>query len=227
MKIGIGITTRNRKEVYETCIKQIAEYTTDYILYTYEDNSDVPYTDNCGTERIGVAKAKNKCLEYLYGQDCTHIFLFDDDCFPKDHKWTDKFINSGFPHLNFIPIKGLNVNILHTIGNVIITDMVFGCLLYFDVEKLGEVYFNDEFKIYGYEHCELTERIYRTCKQQYKYISLSDVTDYIYSYDYHMKWANELPEHHNSETAFRSSIDADEYKELVEANEKIYHNLVK
>lgn len=227
MKIGIGITTRNRKEVYETCIKQIAEYTPDYILYTYEDNSDVPYTDNCGTERIGVAKAKNKCLEYLYSQDCTHIFLFDDDCFPKDHNWIDKFINSGFPHLNFIPIKGLNVNILHTIGNVIITDMVFGCLLYFDVEKLGYIYFNDEFGIYGYEHCELTERIYRTGKQQYKYISLSDVTDYIYSYDYHMKCANELPKHHNSETAFSSSIDADEYKELVEANEKIYHNLVK
>jgi hypothetical protein len=41
-----------------------------------------------------------------------------------------------------------------------------------------------------------------------------------------MKWANELPEHHNSETAFRSSIDADEYKALVEANEKIYHKLI-
>jgi hypothetical protein len=31
-----------------------------------------------------VAKAKNKCLQYLYEQKCTHIFLFDDDCFPKD-----------------------------------------------------------------------------------------------------------------------------------------------
>jgi hypothetical protein len=42
-----------------------------------------------------------------------------------------------------------------------------------------------------------------------------------------MKWMEELPKHHNSEIAFRSSIDADEYKELVEVNEKIYHNLVK
>ena len=226
MKIGIGITTRNRKEVYETCIKQIAEFTTDYVIYTYEDCSDTPYTGNCGTERIGVAKAKNKCLQYLYDQQCTHIFLFDDDCFPKAHNWQSNFINSGFPHLNFVPIKGLEVKILNTIGNVIITDCVFGCLLYFDVEKLGKVYFNEIFEIYGYEHCELTERIYRTGKQEYKYITLSDITDYIYSYDYHMKWMQELPKHHNSETAFRSSVDADEYKKLVEANEKIYHTLV-
>lgn len=225
MKIGIGITTRNRKEVYEACLKYMTDFTQGCVLYTYEDCSDIPYTANCGTERIGVAKAKNKCLEYLYSQNCTHIFLFDDDTFPIIKEWYLPFIESKVGHLNYTPVDKVGTLVISKDNRVLSTDRVWGCMLYFNTELVGKPLYNEAFGIYGYEHCELTQRIFNQ-GNKYKFATLENISELIYSYDYDLNWLGKRPPLYDIEQPFTSSMHGENYKEFTEINEKIYHTLV-
>lgn len=69
-RFGVGVITVGRRPLH------------DYLL-----------PDNCkfrviyDTERRGVAWARNQCLQEL--DDCEHIFLFDDDCWPVMSGWAE------------------------------------------------------------------------------------------------------------------------------------------
>ena len=76
-KIGIGITTRDRNEVFAYTLSRLVEHLPkDCTLAIVDDNSKVPVVeaDYRFENNVGVARAKNKCLELL--KDCDHIFLF-------------------------------------------------------------------------------------------------------------------------------------------------------
>jgi hypothetical protein len=49
--------------------------------------------DSDDDNRLGIARAKNKCLEQL--DDCEHIFLFDDDCYPIKKGWHEIYIEAS------------------------------------------------------------------------------------------------------------------------------------
>lgn len=107
-KIGIGITTRNRNELIKQCVSNIIKFTCFDKLIVVDDASEIPVSiDGIEVYRFntqqGIARGKNKCIEYL--DDCEHIFLFDDDCWPIKEGWENTYIQyakeSGCNHFSY------------------------------------------------------------------------------------------------------------------------------
>ena len=100
MTIGIGLTTHNRRDVLELSLKHfIAFLPPDSKFVIVDDASEEPYESATFRfeENVGIAKAKNKCLELL--EDCEHIFIFDDDCYPIKDGWWAEYVASEEPNL--------------------------------------------------------------------------------------------------------------------------------
>ena len=97
--IGIGVTTRNRRSLAKKCITHILKNTVSpFNLVVVDDDSEVPYIDKrCNvvrnSPRKGIASSKNICLRELSGS--SHIFLFDDDCWPTVKGWEQKYIEAS------------------------------------------------------------------------------------------------------------------------------------
>lgn len=86
--IGIGITTRHRPTIFAKTLSQIKKFQPPNSKIVVVDDSD----DN-DKERLGIARAKNKCLAQL--KDCDHIFLFDDDLYPIKEGWAEFYIKAS------------------------------------------------------------------------------------------------------------------------------------
>src|SRR5690606_10124331 len=83
-RIGVGITTHNRPEIFAKTLAEMRKHLPPGAkLVVVDDASKEPVAeaDYRFEENAGIARAKNKCLELLDG--CEHIFLFDDDCYPR------------------------------------------------------------------------------------------------------------------------------------------------
>lgn len=135
--IAICITTRNRpntfakteSEIYR--LKPIGAY-----IFLVDDASDeYVLHDYRFSERAGIPRAKNKCLELAMSSGAEHIFLFDDDCYPIAKDWHLPYINSPYKHLCYTfakRISGDNSHSFHQMGN--------GCMMYFHrsvIETIG------------------------------------------------------------------------------------------
>jgi len=169
MQIGIGITTRNRREVLEDSFKNWNKYLPkNSKIVVVDDNSDVAYkySDYYFKKNVGISKAKNKCLELL--QDCDYIFLADDDVYPKTYDWYIPYVNSGLNHLcvSFeTNDKGQrfahDVFVKEQIGDYNIFNKGNGCLLFITNKVLKEVGgFREDFVMWGNEHVEYSNRIF-------------------------------------------------------------------
>lgn len=233
MKIGIGVTTRNRPEVFELWVNYFTKFvpeTSMFYPYSYNDASDKAYhygfeTHEKGTKRIGISSSKNKCLKALYEAECTHIFLFDDDCFPIIEEWWKPFIDSGCPHLNFIPInEKVDTRIINSRDGVVEVNNLWGCMIYLDVSQTGQVYYDEAYKIYGYEHCELSRRLHREGKSWFINATLPNITDILYSFDYHKNWLGIDPPLWKLEQPFMSSMAGEPAQEYAIKNAEIYDN---
>jgi len=98
--IGIGITTRNRHQIFPKTLSQIKKF--------QPQNSRICIVNDSDDEhRLGIARAKNRCLKEL--QDCEHIFLFDDDIYPIKHGWAEFYIDasnkSGYKAFSLTMVK--------------------------------------------------------------------------------------------------------------------------
>src|SRR6187402_2101376 len=104
MRIGIGVTCHNRHEVARNTLSHICRLMPpDAKIVVVDDAStkEPPFIpDYRFTTNVGIARAKNKCLELLDG--CDHIFLFDDDTFPIADDWWEPYIESPEAHLMYI-----------------------------------------------------------------------------------------------------------------------------
>ena len=161
MSIGIGITTRNRPECLEACLRHFKEFGYGDKLVVIDDNSEVWQVNKLVTEsfginvvykfsssRLGVSQAKNACLWEL--RDCEHVFLFDDDAWPQCYNWAETWINineaNGVGHsmfnvtaeaeLELNPAFRAVVNPIEEIGanemKMVSFSNCFGVLLYFN-----------------------------------------------------------------------------------------------
>ena len=103
MSVGIGITTRNRPECLEVCLRHFKEFGYGDKIVVIDDNSELCQVNKIVAEsfeinvvykfsnsRLGISKAKNACLWEL--RDCEHVFLFDDDSWPQRHNWAETWI---------------------------------------------------------------------------------------------------------------------------------------
>ena len=199
--IGIGITTTpNRRKHLELCLHQINKHTPFAKVYVHED-----------VDGKGVAYGKNMCLYNL--KDCEHIFLFDDDCFPKADGWVEFFINSGKEHLLYMTPK--HYQYLMTIGGVEYYGLSAGAFMYISKKAFETVgYFNPEYKRYGYEHAGYTHRIFRARLTPTKYPVLVGTSNYIHSLDINGTEGYDI-EH-------KPSLTKEEYETNLNINNPIY-----
>ena len=185
--IGIGITTRNRREVAKDTIAKIkALAPKDSKIVIVDDASDVPYpdADYRFTFQAGIVKAKNKCLELL--RDCDYIFLFDDDCFPIRYDWAEAYISSGLNHASFNFFwRGDGMAILEQIGDKCLSwSSPRGSMLFLTKKTLETIGGMDEsLAIWGYEHVDYSRRAWLHKLTPCPFPDIRQSELYFYSYD--------------------------------------------
>lgn len=228
--IGIAISTHNRKEMAEHTISQIKKYAPkNSRIVIVDDASVIPYPNTTYRfeNNVGIATAKNKCLELL--QDCDYIFLFDDDCYPIVNDWHLPYINSGINHLSFTfdKLKNGRQNgnkVILDNGSIMVYNNPCGCIIFLTkkcIETVGG--FNPSYKKYGYEHVDLSVRIFNSGLTENKFMDVKNSLDLFYSHDYNQTIVSSVTEHRglhlrNNLQVYNKNIDSKEYVPLTKPN---------
>lgn len=189
-RIGIGITTHNRPEVFKKSYSEIVKYSPGCKIVVVDDASVVPVegaTFRFSTN-VGIAVAKNKCFELL--DDCDHIFLFDDDTFPTTYDWYLPYVMSKEPHLMYIfedlkTGRALNdTAVIYSGQDVIAYSHPRGCMCYFDHICLTAVGgMSPQFGRWGWEHPDLSNRIFNAGLTSFRYMDVPGSSQWFYSGD--------------------------------------------
>lgn len=148
MRIGIGITTKNRPKLLKSLLGSIYKYTnmSSVKIYIADDSVD----------NIGVAKKKNECLRNL--MECKRVFLLDDDVEIIKSNWISIFTNSNHEHLLYLDKKFHNW--IRSENDIDIYADCGGVLMYLTRDAINKVgAFNEDFSPYSFEHCEYSIRI--------------------------------------------------------------------
>lgn len=219
--IGVGITTRNRSYVLDVGLLHLAKYSkhidTVVIVDDSSDdnhrevaataalNSGLPVNYRYSTKRLGVSNAKNACLYPL--QEFDHVFMFDDDCWPSSEGWEEYWIScndaNGIQHsMWLVDFPGLNhvITKVGTLGEGASEMSSFsnclGVALYFSkdcIKALGG-YRGDVPNVYGYEHAHMSMRAHNAgFTAGHKYLTPSNLHEYIYSIDISLNWMGQQP----------------------------------
>jgi hypothetical protein len=195
MKIGIGITAKDRLTSTELCLASIKKFSPNCQIVLIDDGSEVPIPNaTFRFERsVGIAKAKNKCLELLDEND--YIFLFDNDCWPIKDEWYKKYIdahlNTGchhfsftFSHLSDGRQNGNKPGIDR--GNMMQYHNACGCALFLTKHCLDVVGgFSTEYGMYGYEHTDYSTRANNLGLTPYRFCDIYNSLELFHSQDYH------------------------------------------
>lgn len=200
--IGIGITTRNRREVFNRTYEHILKLAPDNAkIVVIDDASDIPLIG--ATERFdvnkGIAGAKNACLRHLYG--CDHIFLFDDDCFPIVHGWEKPYIESGMNHMCLsFELNASGQRLSHSVyvkekkERYWIYNAPNGCMLYLRGEVLDVVGGMDErFGKWGHEHVAWSNRIHNAGLTPYPFMDVPNSLELFHVSDYYGEVESSVP----------------------------------
>lgn len=169
-RIGVGVTTRNRPEVYTKALAAWKEHLpAGAVLVVVDDATDVPYVrpaEHITTiarfgERAGVARAKNRCLELLTETDAEHLFLVDDDTWPTSPDWWRPYVDSPEPHLMRIFGYPGGPTPLAVTDRLVAWPHPCGCFLYVHRSVLDVVGGMDlAYGPWGHEHLDWSNRIH-------------------------------------------------------------------
>ena len=190
MRIGIGVTSHNRHDVTRETLERIKQYLPPGAkLVVVDDASATPPdfpVDYRFDQNVGIAQAKNKCLELLDG--CDHVFLFDDDTYPACGGWWRPYIESPEAHLMYTFIDfadGRSLGdtvVVHRDASHVAYSHARGCMLYFKRRALDAVGgFDPSFGKWGWEHINLSDRIHAAGLTTFPYMDVAQRT--IYSAD--------------------------------------------
>ncbi|QFG11142.1 glycosyltransferase [Mycobacterium phage Xula] len=207
--IGVGVTTRNRRDVADRTIANIRRHTPNANIVIVDDASDQPFPGATYrfAKRAGIARAKNKCLELL--SNCEHIFLFDDDCYPIVDEWWKPYVESPEPHLmyQFLDLadgRKLNdVTKVYDDGRHFALSGARGCMIYAHrsvIERVGGL--DPEFGGWGWEHPSWSDRIYNAGLTSFRYGDVCGSNKLIHSMDEHDEVVRSVP------TAERKAVAA-------------------
>lgn len=195
--IGIGITTHNRNLMAASTVRKIKQLTPNAKIVVVDDASKqaVVIKDTevfRFNENVGIARAKNKCLELL--SDCDHIFLFDDDTYPVKEGWYEPYIASPEHHLMYLFTSWAS-------GVPVGDDQIIyqddehkahlharGCMMYVDSVALATVGGMDV--RYGKamnEHLDWSIRMHNAGLTTFRYMDVVDSEQLIYSMDQHQE----------------------------------------
>ena len=216
MRYGVGITTRNRPQTLVAALRHFKAFPNQDIRYVIvDDASDGDETAQAARHsglpnvtyykaphRIGISGTKNVCLWEL--QDCDHVFLFDDDCWPVSPDWADQWVDineaNGVGHSMFNIVDGLLLDrntvfkqlmqVTGTLGEGA-TEMIaftncFGPFLYFSRACLNALggYEPNTPTWWGYEHAQMSMRAFNAgFTQNHRYLTPAHAQDMLYSVD--------------------------------------------
>lgn len=116
-KIGVGIVTYNREEMFKKCVASIPDVDTIVVV-----NDGTPYAPSVYPSKVKeviqhssnkcVGVSKNEALRYMMQDDCDHLFLIEDDTEILQPNAIEKYIKtaegSGIWHLNYGPGSPFN-----------------------------------------------------------------------------------------------------------------------
>lgn len=251
MKVGIGITTRNRSKLLEITLSKIGLFWPDFdTKLVVSDDSTEDSVISCNKEladifgaeylndyqRKGVAGNKNQCLKAL--ADCDYIVLFDDDCYPIKDGWLNFLIDAhkqtGIHHFNL-----LDSNLHYELGRRSVGDFTViecgnsgGVMMFITnevVKKVGA--FNKGYGLYGFEHCSYSKRVELSGLQNgfSGNTTLCNLHSYIFSVDYaqfpvnpnHELYRLTFPDE-SDKTILYSSMTREEVSSSISSNTSIY-----
>lgn len=208
--IGIGVTTHNRNMLAAATVRKLKEFTPDAKIIVVDDASQTPVRISDTfvyrfDENVGIARAKNKCLELL--SDCDHIFLFDDDTYPIAPHWYAPYIYSPEHHLMYLFDKwssGVPVGddaIVYRDADHKAHHHARGCMMYIDRIGLATVGgFDVRYGKAMNEHLDWSMRIHNAGLTTFKYMDVANSEQLIYSMDQHQEVKTSIQNrHHNYE----------------------------
>jgi len=231
-KIAVCITTHNRYDILLRSLNEHYKYLPDGAsIFIVDDASNDPITPDKipaivthhqGIYRfgqnVGIARAKNKCLELAADWGAEHIFLFDDDTWPIHPDWWRPYVESKEPHLMYIfnptaqgsyPLKPRRV--VYRDENIVAYDHTRGCMLYVERHVLDVVGgFDVAFGKGTIEHRDFTDRIHRAGLTTYRVMDVPISEYLIYCID--------------QDGAVASTISREERFELVKRNKLLLKN---
>ena len=146
---------------------------------------------NTDHNKEGIARAKNRCIEWALSTQAEHIFLFDDDCYPVKNGWHLPFIEGGQSHSMAIFDKlsnGIsNGNIYKETANGY--DRFInpcGICMYYTKACLQAIGGMDiQYGTYGHEHVGHSYRAHNAGYCDYRFQSPVGIMSYLYSLDQH------------------------------------------
>lgn len=193
-RVGVAITTRNRREVFEQTLAQVRGHTPGAEIVVVDDASKIPVPQATWRfdAQAGIARAKNKCLEILMAQPgIEHLFILDDDIYPTADGWITPYVESAEPHLCYLfkdpdhrgrklatPVTVYDDGATYAYGHP------RGCLLYLHrsvVERVGGM--RPQFGIWGNEHVEYSLRINAAGLTTNAFQDVCGSSQYLYSLD--------------------------------------------
>lgn len=199
--IGVAVTTRNRPRSLQRTLDALAAFKPPDALTVVVDDAGTQRVERATyrfESNVGIARAKNKCLELLDG--CEHIFLFDDDCRPIKDGWWEPYIESPLPHLMYVfkaSVSPLLNDQRHVVGEAdgaIAWNLPRGCLLYLHRSALDAVGGMDPaYGKWGYEHADLSNRIHAAGLTPFPYMDVPGSDRLIHSEDEHGEVASSVP----------------------------------
>lgn len=201
--IGIGVTSHNRHAVTARTLEEIRKRLPargTRLVVVDDASTDAPNfkVDYRFEHNVGIARAKNKCLELLEG--CEHIFLFDDDTYPITDDWWMPYVQSREPHLmyvfqDFADGRRLgDTALVYNDGQHIAYSHARGCMLYFHrtaIERVGGM--DPAFGKWGWEHVNLSDRIHAAGLTSFAYMDVVDSNLLIRSGDEYREVASTVP----------------------------------
>lgn len=202
--VGVAITTHNRPELLKTCLSYIRRFTPNAKVVIVDDASDNIVDANAEVfrfnENVGIAKAKNKCLELLASKGCTDFFLFDDDTWPIRKNWWVPYVSAKEHHLMYLFENWANGEpvgddrIIYRDANIVAHEHARGCMLYCDrrvLEVVGGM--ETSFGKAMNEHGDWSNRIYNAGLTSFKYVDVPGSNQLIYSSDEHKSVKSSIP----------------------------------
>ncbi len=176
VKLGIGITTFNRRAKLEKCISDVQRFTDQPFRLVIADDGSTDGTEIvcarvgvpliCG-RNMGIAWNKNRALCFLHKVvDCDVIILLEDDTHPNHTGWQNDWVAGAkkWGHVNFggFWFGASSVSGTGEIASPLLSPFLSGQCAAFSREALLVCGFMDpRFKAYGYEHAEHSARLVR------------------------------------------------------------------
>lgn len=174
--IGIGISTTPNRSILSDTINAFYQFMPQEAKLVIE--LDKKYT--------GVAATKNRLLAEL--DDCEHIFLFDDDCYPIADEWWLSYIEAEQPHLMYqfkLPGKSkTDMQELYRDDKIVAYSHTRGAMIYIERQVLDIVGGFDE--AYGqamFEHPDFTNRIHNAGLTTYRAMDVPNSHELLYCLD--------------------------------------------